>query len=410
MKRSCILSAVAALLAIVICILSCSCAKEPKEVSCGYSRSTNLGSGDESGADTVLAGLAFAMLGKLPNESGDNICISPFSAAMCLAMIANGAGGETRAQIEALLGMKTAALNRAFLALGDRLCADASAFSSANSLWLREGMNVYPEFLQANADNYGAEIFTSPFDDRTAKDINRWAEKKTDGMIKDLIDRLDPDALAVIVNAVCFEAMWEEKYEKDDISDGVFRCRDGTESAVKLLSSSERDYIGTPRADGFVKRYLSEDGAPAFGFVGLLPVDKNEDIFDFARSLDGGEWMDMWNKKSGAVRVKLPEFGFDYKVELKDVLAALGVTDMFDPGKADLGGIADCAMSCSRMIHQTHIEVDRNGTRAAAATAAVFDGAAMSSDKVLVFDRPFVFMIVDYATGIPLFIGVVTNI
>ena len=358
----------------------------------------------------MLAGLAFAMLGKLPNESGDNVCISPFSAAMCLAMIANGAGGETRAQIEALLGMKTAALNRAFLALGDRLCADASAFSSANSLWLREGMNVYPEFLQANADNYGAEIFTSPFDDRTAKDINRWAEKKTDGMIKDLIDRLDPDALAVIVNAVCFEAMWEEKYEKDDISDGVFRCRDGTESAVKLLSSSERDYIGTPRAEGFVKRYLSEDGAPAFGFVGLLPVDKNEDIFDFARSLDGGEWMDMWNKKSGAVRVKLPEFGFDYKVELKDVLAALGVTDMFDPGKADLGGIADCAMSCSRMIHQTHIEVDRNGTRAAAATAAVFDRAAMSSDKVLVFDRPFMFMIVDYATGIPLFIGVVTNI
>ena len=330
MKRSCILSAVAALLAIVICILSCSCAKEPKEVSCGYSRSTNLGSGDESGADTVLAGLAFAMLGKLPNESGDNVCISPFSAAMCLAMIANGAGGETRAQIEALLGMKTAALNRAFLALGDRLCADASAFSSANSLWLREGMNVYPEFLQANADNYGAEIFTSTFDDRTAKDINRWAEKKTDGMIKDLIDRLDPDALAVIVNAVCFEAMWEEKYEKDDISDGVFRCRDGTESAVKLLSASERDYIGTPRAEGFVKRYLSEDGARA--------------------------------------------------------------------------------MSCSRMIHQTHIEVDRNGTRAAAATAAVFDRAAMSSDKVLVFDRPFMFMIVDYATGIPLFIGVVTNI
>ena len=329
---------------------------------------------------------------------------------MCLAMIANGAGGETRAQIEALLGMKTAALNRAFLALGDRLCADASAFSSANSLGLREGMNGYTEFLQANADNYGAEIFTSPFDDRTAKDINRWAEKKTDGMIKDLIDRLDPDALAVIVNAVCFEAMWEEKYEKDDISDGVFRCRDGTESAVKLLSASERDYIGTPRAEGFVKRYLREDGAPAFGFVGLLPADKNEDIFDFARSLDGGEWMDMWNKKSGAVRVKLPEFGFDYKVELKDVLAALGVTDMFDPGKADLGGIADCAMSCSRMIHQTHIEVDRNGTRAAAATAAVFDRAAMSSDKVLVFDRPFMFMIVDYATGIPLFIGVVTNI
>lgn len=410
MKKIIVSAAASVLLAVAMCLSFCSCAVpvNANEISSDYSRRVGAAGNACESFYAPLSDFSFALLGRALDADGGNTLVSPFSVAMCLGMLANGTGGETRAQLEAMFGTDTDTLNKSMCTLYDRLCGDA--FRSANSMWLREGLSVKPDFLQTNADYYGADVFSTVFDEAAIRDINRWTEKKTGGMIKELIERLDPETFAVLVNAVCFESEWMSEYSMNDISDGVFRNCDGSESKVKMLSSAEYGYIASRGFEGFAKEYKPADGGAEFSFVGLLPKDDRVDIFDFVRSLDGIAWSEAWGARGEKADVKIPEFGFDYSLELNDALKAMGVTDIFDYEKADFSGIADMEMACSRVIHKTHIEVDRNGTRAAAATAAVVDGESAGPTRRVVLDRPFVFMIVDNASGIPLFAGVVTNI
>ena len=156
-------------------------------------------------------------------------------------------------------------------------------------------------------------------------------------MIDKIIDEIPGDALMYLINALCFDAKWLEKYEKDDISDGIFTNYDKSEANVKYLNSEEGTWLCGEGATGFAKSYIGGK----YSFVGLLP-DEGVDVYDFAQGLTGEEWLSLWNNRtSEEVKVKIPEFSYYADMKLKDVLTSLGVSDMFD-GSADFSALVIC--------------------------------------------------------------------
>lgn len=143
--------------------------------------------------------------------SGGNTLISPISLLCALGMTANGADGETKAQMEAVFGLPVGELNGYLHSWLSALpqnnnFSSAGTLEAANSLWLRDGVSVHPEFLQTNADYYGAQVYTAPFDRTTAGEINAWVRAHTDGMIDKMVDELPSDAALYLLNAIAFDA------------------------------------------------------------------------------------------------------------------------------------------------------------------------------------------------------------
>ena len=162
---------------------------------------------------------------KASEESGKNTLISPLSVLCALAMTANGAKEETLAQMESVLGMTKDELNIYLYSYMKKLpSGEKYKLSLANSIWFTddERFKVNRDFLQTNADYYGADIYKSPFDQKTCKEINKWVEDNTDGMIPEILDEINSEAVMYLVNALAFEAEWAEIYEEGTIRDGKF--------------------------------------------------------------------------------------------------------------------------------------------------------------------------------------------
>ena len=346
-------------------------------------------------------------------DDSKNSLISPLSVMLALSMTANGAKGETLAQTESLLGgdipMET--LNEYLYSYIKALPSEKTAkLNIANSIWFRDnGFTAEKAFLQKNADYYGAEAYKSVFNEKTLRDINNWVKKNTDGMIEKIIDDLDPDAVMYLINTVLFDAEWESIYKKDEIMDGTFVALDGTKRTVPMMYSAERRYLDDGKAIGFIKPYKN-----GYSFVALLP---NGDISlsDYAASMTGKSFVDtIKNAEDVPVEAAMPKFSYDYDIEMSGALKALGMTLPFDSTKADfsaLGSSDSGNIFISRVLHKAYIAVDGKGTKAGAATAVetVYTAIEEGVYKVTL-DRPFVYAIIDDATGLPVFIGTVTDI
>ena len=346
-------------------------------------------------------------------DGNKNSLISPLSVMLALSMTANGAKGETLAQMEALLGgdipMET--LNEYLYSYIKALPSERTAkLNIANSIWFRDnGFTAEKAFLQKNADYYGAAAYKSVFDEKTLRDINNWAKKNTDGKIEKIIDKLDPDAVMYLINTVLFDAEWENIYKKDEIRDGTFAALSGSKRTVSMMYSKERRYLDDGKATGFIKPYKS-----GCSFVALLP---NGDISlsDYVASMTGKSFVDtIKNAKEVPVETATPKFSYDYDIEMSGALKALGMPLPFDAAKADfsaLGSSDSGNIFISRVLHKAYIAVDEKGTKAGAATAVETVYTALEEGVYKVtLDRPFVYAIIDDATGLPLFIGTVTDI
>ena len=417
----------AILLLLTVCMLmstlslsGCTVPIKAQELSADYTRTAT-----EEGqvTDTFKAAMAdFAMTLTNTTVVRDkaeldraNHLVSPLSAMICLSMMANGAKGETLAQMEDVLGMPIGELNKALYAYTSNLyVGEDCKVSVADSIWYREGdsFTVKEEFLQACADWYAAQQYAAPFDEQTRQDINKWVETYTDGMIDSILDQpISPSTVMYVINALVFDAKWQKEYEKSDVKKREFTALDGTVSTVEMMHSDEGTYLTVPDGYGVARPYKGG----AYSFVGLLPAE-GVDIYDFAASLDGEAWMAMWaGKTSETVYTRIPEFTYDSFMDLTPVLQDMGMTDLFNVGLADLSGIgsgADGNLFCSGVYQKTFIEVNRHGTKAAAVTWGNLEcgNAAPVEPKYVYLDRPFVYAIVDNATGLPLFIGVVTDL
>ena len=352
---------------------------------------------------------------KASNENGKNTLISPLSVMCALAMTANGAEEETLAQMEEVLGMTTEELNLYLYSYMKNLPqGDKYKLSLANSIWFTEDerFTVKQDFLQTNADYYGADIYKAPFDKQTLKDINNWVKQNTDGMIPEILDQIPPEAIMYLVNALAFEAEWSEIYEKHQVKDGEFTKEDGTKQDVEFMYGSEGTYFEDEKATGFMKRYVGGK----YAFVALLP-NEGVSVSEYIASLDGESLNALLaNPQYATVRTSIPKFETEYKVEMSEILQGIGMTEAFDMYKADFEGLGTSTggnIYISRVLHKTFISVGEKGTKAGAATIVEMnDGAAAepTEPKEVYLDRPFVYMLVDCENNIPFFIGTMMDV
>ncbi len=359
----------------------------------------------------------------------ENSLVSPLSVLTALAMTANGAKGGTLSEMQQTLsgGMSAGEVNEYLCYYLDQLVNDKNAkLGAANSIWFRQNevafdpaadgdpaFTVNMDFLDKNRDYYGADIFEALFDKSTVDAINSWTKEKTNGMIDRIIEDIDPYAVMELVNALTFEADWEEPYKYEhQLRDGEFTTSKGEKRAVKLMRSEEAAYLEAANAEGFIKPYKGG----RFAFAALLP-NEGVNIYDFIENLNGeGLLSVIKGARDRRVIASLPKFAFDFEASLADALKAMGMEDAFDVKKADFSGLGESAFGnilIGEVLHKTHIEVGEQGTRAAAVTRVeMMAGSAMPVEEpaVIVLDRPFVFMIMDTETNLPLFIGCAADI
>lgn len=336
-----------------------------------------------------------------------NTLVSPLSVLYALAMTANGAKGQTKQEMESVLGMSTDTLNEYLLRYrGSLPDSEHARLRLANSIWLRDDsqrLSVEPQFLQCNANYYAADIYKAPFDSGTLKEINDWVKDNTDGMIPGILEEIDPYTVMYLINALTFEGDWSKPYEEHQVRTAPFTCADGTEVEADMMYSEETRYLQDENARGFLKTYRGG----RFAFAALLP---NEGMTPeaYLDSLDAGKLENLLaNPQYRSVQAALPKFEAEYTAELSGALKEMGMVQAFDGNRADFTGIDD-GLFISMVLHRTFISVGEQGTKAGAATAiAMNDGASLRQEEpvVVTLDRPFVYMLVDTETQLPFFIG-----
>lgn len=403
-------------LLLAACTLLCGCndiVKSPNLMD-------NVSAGDISQVplsapgNTAVTDFALRLF-KAGNEDGKSTLISPLSVLAALSMTANGAKGNTLTEMEAVLGMPVSELNSYMHSYINSLPeGEKYKLSLANSIWFTDDsrFTVNDSFLQTNADYFGADIYRSPFDDSTLKDINNWVKQNTDGMIPEILDEIPPEAIMYLVNALAFEAEWTEIYTEDNIRTNDFTAESGSTQQVEFMYSTENKYIEDENATGFIKYYKDNK----YAFVALLP-NEGVSVSEYIDSLNGEALAEtLTNAQNIAVDTAIPKFETEYDTEMSKILSAMGMPTAFDPSAADFSALGVSSAGnifINRVLHKTFISVGEKGTKAGAATVVeMMDECApvyIDSKKVHL-DRPFVYMLIDCETNIPFFIGTLMNI
>lgn len=342
-------------------------------------------------------------------SKGKTTLVSPLSVLTALALVQNGAQGDTLAQLEqALGGLDRDTLNAYMRAYCDFL-TESEELKIANSVWTDSSAEAKRDFLQKAVDSYSAQLFSAPLSDpKTVESINSWVKKNTDGMIPKIIEKADRYAVMMLVNAIAFDAKWETPYKRSDIEKLEFTSYSGSKKKTDFMCSTENVYLKDGGTVGFMKPY--KNGRLAF--AALLP-DENTGIDDYVASLSGDKLMKIFSsaKRGNEVNVKMPKFRAEYSTQLIDTLKKMGVKDAFDSKTADFSSLIENRDAyIATVVHKTFIEVDENGTRAAASTLVGADTMSLMEPYSVCLNRPFVYMIVDTETNLPLFIGVQTEI
>ena len=393
-------------------------------VSCGTAKASDLMGGVRANSVTgktaddtfITAQMDFAtelFRRSAEKTDGENTLISPLSVMIALAMTANGADGNTRVQMENVLGGALALeeLNEYLHTFVEKLpSGEDYKLHLANSIWARKGdFAVKDPFLQTNADYYRADLFEAPFDSTTLAQINGWVNEHTDGMIPSILNEIPHDAMLYLINAVCFDAAWDDTYPEWAVREHDFTDIQGKTHKVEMMFSGEKRYLSDENTTGFVKNYV--DGK--YQFVALLP-DEDVDFDEYLASLTGEKLTALLSSAMyHPVDAGLPKFEYEFEIRLPEILAEMGMTDAFTE-MADFSRISETPLCISDVLHKTFISVSEERTRAAAVTAVETVPTSAEIDpkkpKEVILDRPFVYMIIDGATNLPLFIGTVTNI
>lgn len=343
-------------------------------------------------------------------KEGENALISPLSVLCALGMTANGAEGDTLEQMEMLFGITRQQMNEYLYGYINALPqGEKYKLTPTNSIWIKEmeGLKIQEDFLQANADWHNAEIYKAPFDASTLDEINNWVNEKTDGMIPTILNNIPRDAIMYLINALTFDAEWQNIYESTQIRDGFFTASDGTKQGVEMMYSNEYQYLEDDGAVGFLKYYADEK----YAFAALLP-DEGTNLEEYTASLTAERLSELLaNPQKITVETAIPKFRCEYSVELNNILQHMGMTHAFDRETADFTSMGSCTegpLCISRILHKTYISVDERGTKAGAVTAVeMLRATAFVPDEVktVYLDRPFLYMLIDCEENLPVFIG-----
>lgn len=382
-------------------------------------RNVNVQLGDEQYDNLSAASVALLyQTAKAEDDKSRNILLSPLSIQTALGMTELGAEGETLKQMEEVVngGNSHSELDSAMNLLTARMRKNPEVkWNVANSLWFRDNglAKLKEDYLNDVVTYYDSDVFYAPFDNQTLEDINGWVDDETNHMIPEILGEIPDDAYMYLINAVAFEAEWAEQYEEKQVNENrIFDNIDGSESNVTMLSSKEYGYFNLEGGEGFIKPYKGGE----YAFVGILP-DENTTPEEYLNKLLTSKTdlsKAIREASDDEVHVGIPEFTLDYDIELSDIYKEMGMDIPFDPEQAEFHKMmepvnnVDYDVWIGKIIHKTHIEVDRKGTKAAAATAVEMElamAALPMEEHYVILDRPFVYAIVENETGYPLFIG-----
>lgn len=349
-------------------------------------------------------------------EDDHNTLISPYSLLSALAMTANGANGNTRSQMEEVLGISTEELNEYLNSYQKLLTEDTeNKLSAANSIWLKDddSVEVSQEFLKITGQWYEPNIYQTPMDQSSLDEINGWVNEKTQGMIPQILNEIPSNAIMYLVNALAFDGQWETAYQFDEVRDGTFTKEDGTVKHTEMMYSQESDYLEDEDTEGFLKYYKNGK----YAFAALLPRE-GISMKDYVENLTGEKIHRLLSEKQNcAVYAAIPKFQTAYETELSDTLSKMGMPDAFSETAADFSKMCTSSQGnvfIGRVLHKTCLEVNEQGTKASAATAVemIAETAAEASGTVkeIYLDRPFLYMLIDTEEKLPLFLGAAMDI
>ena len=365
----------------------------------------------EAAERIALTDFSLGLFRESLNEEGNTV-ISPYSVMFALAMTANGAEGETLAQMEKVLGLPVDRLN---CVLKAEMETDDAQLKLANGIWVNQTsqFEANPDLLALNAEVYGAEIVKAPFQQSTAEEINRWVKEKTAGRVPEILDMVPEEAVMYLVNALAFDGDWAEPYQAHQVEEGTFTEADGKTDTVEYMYGQEFCYLADEKAEGFLKYY---DGS-RYAFAALLP-EEGTALKDYVCGLTGRRLQQLLDfSQDVPVCTALPKFTSKYGLEMSGALQALGMTDAFDRERADFSRLGtvppEYTLSISRVLHKAFVAVNEKGTEAGAATVVemVMEGALPEPEEVkeVYLMRPFLWMILDLETQLPVFMGTVES-
>lgn len=388
------------------CVSLAICVLIPLQAACSQ---------DVGGLVSANTRFGFKLFAELAGDQpSENAFISPSSVAFALTMAHNGTAGDTRQAMAAALeveGISLDELNAANAALMASLmeAEPAVELSIANSLWAKAGYEFKDAFMAANREFFDAKVTALNFADPSAsRTMNDWVSEQTKGKIPTIVpDRLDPLAILFIINAIYFKGLWDDPFDKAITKEQPFTLLDGSKKPVQLMSQSgDYPYF---EGEGFQAISLPYKDQRVSMLIFLPKEDSS--LAELCRNLNAATW-ESWvpqlRKQHGSI--SLPRFRAEYEASLNDALSALGMGIAFSD-RADFSNLCDDAARISEVKHKTFVEVNEEGTEAAAATMVgiVATAAPMHPPFRMVVDRPFFCAIRDNETGTVLFMGVIVD-
>ncbi len=367
---------------------------------------------DKISTETVESNsrFAFDIFQQLNKEDVNrSIFISPLSISTALTMTYQGAETTTREAMAKALGytgIEDEKLNESYrnlLRYLKRLDKKVE-LNIGNSLWIREGEAIKEDFLSVNRDIFDASATSMDFSKETAADqINKWISDATKKKIEKMIDSpISPNIVMYLINAIYFKGDWTKQFDAKNTFDTPFYAGDGSTPEVKMMSRNGKLEYG--QGDGFKAVRLPYGSGKAAMYC-ILPAEAVS-INDFVADLDEVRWKAIKDSISerDEVQLRLPRFKLEYGIKnLNDSLTALGMGEAFSE-TADFSGIRE-GICISRVLHKAVIEVNEEGSEAAAATVVEMKETAAAEPLTFIADRPFVFIIADDETGTLLFMG-----
>ncbi|MFA6361933.1 serpin family protein [Methanoregula sp.] len=386
--------------------------------------STTQGTAGVTDANNRFAFDLYSRLAKDPAYTGNNLFFSPFSLSSALAITYEGARGPTADEIRSVFYFPndTAALRQGFADMNSGMNNGSAGYTldTANALWVEKTYPFLTGYISTAAQYYGANATSLDFINRPEESraiINRWVEQKTQNKIQDLVPAggITPMTRLVITNAVYFKGTWVTQFDKNTTRETRFRVSPEKTANVKMMQRIDENavyrYTETDDLQVLALPYAHDSGKELSMLV-LLPKDDN--LMAAERALDPVNYAGIQNSLvSQRVKIFLPKFRIETTAHLPSTLAAMGMPTAFS-GSADFSGMDGTQfLYIEDIIHKTYIDVNEEGTEAAAATAVIMwgKGSVPEEPTVPVFnaDHPFLFIIQDDETGAILFMGRVTN-
>lgn len=341
------------------------------------------------------------LLGRACKESTkENICLSPLSAQFAMAMVANGAEGETQKEIYSTMQLGDD-INSHFRKLMD-VPSEQSKLEIANSIWINEKLDVREQFIATNKENFDALVERIKFDDHAVGRINGWCKENTNGRIPSIIDKVKADDMMYLINAIYFKAKWQEPFARHNTTKKKFTTEKGEEVEVDMMMQRNS-------AAYYKDEILAITSKSYNGRYSMLLVLPNEGVTcsQAARHLAGNYSTYIKEMDRCDVMLSLPKFKTNFFTSLKPMLTGMGIKSAFSKN-AQFGGISDKPLLISDVMQKTFVSVDEEGTEAAAVTSVMvglLSAARPDKVEIMTFDRPFIYAIIDKYSNEVLFTG-----